>query len=80
LIGQGFNDREIAKTPNLIEIKVHDCISWMLQAFRLPDLRKSREQLLQGCPRCRRYLRRVAADRFIEIRLSPSHLQPRTPA
>ena len=26
LVGQGFNDREIAKTLNLTEIKVHDCI------------------------------------------------------
>jgi DNA-binding NarL/FixJ family response regulator len=37
LVSQGFNDREIAKTLNLSDIKVHDCISWMLQAFRLPD-------------------------------------------
>lgn len=36
LVGQGFNDREIAKTLNLTEIRVHDCIAWMLRACGLP--------------------------------------------
>ena len=40
LVVQGFNDCEIAKKLNLAVTKVRDCISWMLQSFRLPDRRE----------------------------------------
>lgn len=37
LLGQGFSNREIASRLNLTEIKVQECISWMLHSFRIPD-------------------------------------------
>jgi DNA-binding NarL/FixJ family response regulator len=40
LVGQGFNDREIASKLKLTEMKVRDCISWMLQAFEFPGRRE----------------------------------------
>jgi DNA-binding NarL/FixJ family response regulator len=34
---QGLNDRQIANRLNLTEVRVHDCISWMLQSFKFSD-------------------------------------------
>ena len=36
LVGRGFDDREIANRLNLTEIRVRDCVSWMLQTFKFP--------------------------------------------
>jgi hypothetical protein len=37
LVGQGFNDWEIAGKLNITEIKVRGCISWMLTSFGMSD-------------------------------------------
>lgn len=37
LLGKGFNDREIANKMNLTEVKVQECISWMLRFLRMPN-------------------------------------------
>ena len=40
LVGQGFNDREIANKLNITELKVQDWISWMVPLFKFPDRRE----------------------------------------
>jgi hypothetical protein len=37
LVGQGFNDQEIAGKLNITETKVRGCISWMLTSFEMSD-------------------------------------------
>ena len=37
LVGQGFNDQEIAAKLNITETKVRGCISWMLKSFGMSD-------------------------------------------
>jgi hypothetical protein len=37
LVGQGFSDREIASQLKVTEIKVQECVSWMLHSFRMAD-------------------------------------------
>jgi len=37
LLGEGLNDREIATNLNLTEVRVRDCISWMLQSFKFAN-------------------------------------------
>jgi len=37
LVGQGFNDQEIAAKLNITETKVRGCISWMLTSFGMSD-------------------------------------------
>ncbi|MGH9571933.1 MAG: hypothetical protein ACRD40_00165 [Candidatus Acidiferrales bacterium] len=37
LVGQGFNDQEIANELKITEGKVSACICWMLRAFGMPD-------------------------------------------
>jgi DNA-binding NarL/FixJ family response regulator len=34
---QGLNDREIANRLNITEVKVHDCVAWILHFLRLTD-------------------------------------------
>ena len=53
LVGQGFNDCEIAKKLNLTETKVRDCISWMLQSFRFPDRRELVWEAFRGAGQVR---------------------------
>jgi len=37
LVGQGFNDQEIANRLNITELKVHGCIDWLLKFLNIPD-------------------------------------------
>jgi hypothetical protein len=37
LVGQGFNDQEIAAKLNITGNKVSGCISWMLTSFEMSD-------------------------------------------
>lgn len=37
LVGEGFDDQQIANRLNIAETKVHDCISWMMRFFKFPD-------------------------------------------
>jgi hypothetical protein len=37
LVGQGFNDQEIANRLNITEVKVHGCIAWLLKFLNMPD-------------------------------------------
>jgi hypothetical protein len=37
LVGRGFNDQDITKELNIPKSIVHDCISWMLKSFDMPD-------------------------------------------
>jgi hypothetical protein len=37
LVGKGLNDLEIADILNIPEVKVRDCISWMLKSFDMSD-------------------------------------------
>lgn len=37
LVGNGFDDREIASKLNIAETKVQGCISWMLRSFKMPN-------------------------------------------
>lgn len=34
---QGLSDREIANRLNITEVKVHDCVAWILRFLRLTD-------------------------------------------
>jgi len=34
---QGLSDREIANRLNITEVKVHDCIAWILGFLQLTD-------------------------------------------
>jgi DNA-binding NarL/FixJ family response regulator len=34
---QGLNDREIANRLNITEVKVHDCVAWILRFLQLTD-------------------------------------------
>lgn len=43
LLGQGFDDQDIAIKLNLPEVKVQDCISWILHFLNLMD----RQSLVQ---------------------------------
>jgi len=37
LVGQGLSDGEIANKLNLTELKVHNCIAWMLHFLKFTD-------------------------------------------
>ena len=37
LVGQGFNDQEIASRLNIGEVKVHGCVAWLLKFLNIPD-------------------------------------------
>ena len=37
LAGQGLSDREIANGLNITEVKVHDCVAWILHFLQLTD-------------------------------------------
>lgn len=37
LVGKGFNNGEIANKLSLTEVKVQECISWMLHSFRMAN-------------------------------------------
>ena len=36
LVGEGFDDQQIANKLNMTETTVRDCISWMLRSFYFP--------------------------------------------
>ena len=40
LVGEGFNDREIAGRLRLSEPVVTNCIAWMLHSFKIADRAK----------------------------------------
>jgi hypothetical protein len=37
LVGQGFSDRDIAEKLNLAEIRVQDCVAWILHFLGFTD-------------------------------------------
>ena len=37
LVGEGFDDRQIASKLNIPEAMVAGCVSWLLQSFAMPD-------------------------------------------
>ena len=37
LAGQGLSNREIANRLNITEVKVHDCVAWILHFLQLTD-------------------------------------------
>lgn len=37
LVGQGFNDQEIATRLNITEVKVHECVDWLLKFLNMSD-------------------------------------------
>jgi DNA-binding NarL/FixJ family response regulator len=53
LVAEGLNVREIANKLNLAEIKVQDCISWMLHSSRMPN-RMELVRVRTECPPHRR--------------------------
>jgi hypothetical protein len=39
LVGQGLSDRDIAEKLNLTEVRVQDCVAWILHFLGLTDRR-----------------------------------------
>jgi hypothetical protein len=37
LVGQGFSDRDIAEKLNLTEVRVRDCVAWILHFLGFTD-------------------------------------------
>jgi DNA-binding NarL/FixJ family response regulator len=42
LLGQGFNDKDMAKKLGLTEVNVQNCIAWLLRFLKL----KNRQELV----------------------------------